>query len=104
MKSTKTVEIEICDLCHEEKSHWPQLCSSCGKDLCDQCTERFSVEVAHHGKARKLGDGMKSYGYERKHLDYKAIYCTDCATGIAAKLKASGLIEKEIKNGYAVLD
>ncbi len=61
MKVTKTVQLNICDICKTEECHYQ--CNGCKMDICYECQEthsvRYNVGVYHGGS----GD---------------AIYCRPC--------------------------
>ena len=90
MRSTKTVEIEVCDVCGEEKSFRKQLCGKCGKDCCELCAEIFRVDV------RRIKGEIG---------EYNSYYCKECAKPVVDSLVAAGLIEKiDTEDNGAVLD
>lgn len=49
MKTTKVVEIEICDSCGREVTY-PQTCTGCGKEICNSCTGNFLIRVIESTK------------------------------------------------------
>ena len=95
MKTTKTIEVNVCDVCHEEQ-HWLARCVKCLKEICGECTEHFTVQVTRSTPGRP--GSHKSWhtaSVGPKHA-YRAQYCTLCAKGIAAALEGCGiLLEKE---------
>lgn len=92
MKTTKVVPIEICDICGQETS--PQKCAKCGKEVCQECMDTFTVRVTENQKPDYV-----TYGYKRSSfkttVDFYAWYCTDCGRGIETVLLSAGFqIEK----------
>lgn len=57
MKVTKTIEVNICDVCKEKEAYSPP-CSGCGKDFCYDCRKTHAVEypcgVYHTGSGDRL--------------------------------------------------
>ena len=111
MRSTKTVEIEVCDVCGDEKSFNKQLCGKCGKDCCELCAEIFRVDVRRiKGEIGEVWGGSPSRplrGTTVHHikLKYNSYYCKECAKPVMESLVAVGLIEKiDTEDNGAVLD
>jgi hypothetical protein len=100
MKSTKIVEIEVCDVCGHEKSYSKQACGKCGKDCCEICAEVFHIEVRRtKGEFGKFRGGspmepLRSSMVGFLKLKYNSHYCKDCAKPVVDALIAAGLIEK----------
>lgn len=90
MKSTKTVEIDICDICGEEKSCYANKCSKCNKDVCDKCMESFNVTIQHVSKC----DRHNSYKVATEYDKYKTMYCKECSVSIDECLVNAGFIKK----------
>jgi len=107
MKTTKTVEITICDICGKEKMHQELSCSRCGKDICDYCVESFRIEMYHRSKVKTSQFGMDSYSNNHINLGANERICSQCAVVIMAGWNALGLIGKpreEVDKFMAVLD
>jgi hypothetical protein len=110
MKTTKIVEITLCDVCGNEKRHqdWP--CSRCKRDICDGCEESFYVEMRHNSKERQYPSGnsiLASTNGSYINLGYSGRVCRDCAVTIVAGLDALGLVGKpknEVDEFMAVMD
>jgi hypothetical protein len=111
MRTTKTVEIEVCDVCGDEKSYSKRLCGKCGKDCCELCAEVFHVDVrrikGHVGEAWR-GSPMRPFrGTKIGHfkVKYTSYYCKDCAKPVLGALIAVGLVESiDSDNTGFVLD
>lgn len=98
MKTTKTIEITICDVCGNEKRHqdWP--CSRCHKDMCDGCEEHFSVDIQRVGKEKYAPSGQVSFSQHQVYRDYPPRMCKECAVVIIDGLKALGLVSQGTKS------
>lgn len=94
MKTTKTVDIELCDRCGQERS-WLAKCANCGKEICSACTEHIHVRVqrATPNNDSKHRSWMISEVVP-KHV-YSTRYCADCGDGVAVALLATGLVEEK---------
>lgn len=80
MKTTKTIEVECCDICKSESL--TAVCDSCGKVLCWDHRDTHGVEYPHAVNFSGSGDGfyckecdaklLKS-GKDKKYNAYRAI-------------------------------
>lgn len=81
MKTTKSVEVDLCDLCGKE-AEWSSACLHCGKVYCYDCRKLHMVEYTHAVYCSGSGDGD---------------YCRDCDT----KLKKKGT--NELHSAYLAI-
>jgi len=107
LKTTKTIEITICDVCGNEKRHqdWP--CSRCGRDICDGCEEHFYIDMRHTSKDRTYRTGVRGCTVSHISLEASQRVCKECAVAIVEGLNALGLVGKpqdEVDKFMAVMD
>lgn len=97
MKTTKIVEIELCDSCCEEQG-WLDKCAKCGKEICSECTEYIHVRAQCVTPQRR--DGQKSITVRQLNLksSFSTRYCSACGGGISEALLASGFVEEPEKD------
>ena len=103
MKTTKTVEIQICDLCGSESMPW--ICCRCGKEACDRCRDMIHVRVE-----RSTPDMESNKTHMRRttvsplHRTHNGIYCIECAKPVIKAMMECGLIEEPDDRLRAVMD
>jgi hypothetical protein len=106
MKSTKIVEIDLCDLCHREKGHWKNKCSKCKRDMCDQCMESWDVTIRHctPDKQRSpYGNFSKSTTVDTKCYEYERHYCKECSSEIRGVLEKAGFVKAKAQVDTSVV-
>lgn len=78
MKVTKTVEVDMCDVCNKEESPYYH-CFGCGKAICYDCQESHAVRYRHSAFASGAGDGMYCFACDAAlkddplHMAYEVI-------------------------------
>jgi hypothetical protein len=107
VKTTKTIEITICDVCGQEKRHqdWP--CSRCKRDICDGCEEHFYIEMRHTSRDRTYMAGIRGSSTSHIALGDSKRVCKECAVAIVEGLNALGLVGKpqdEVDKFMAVIN
>jgi hypothetical protein len=107
MKTTKVIEITLCDVCGQEKRHqdWP--CARCKRDICDACEESFRIEMSHSSRERRRYGMTSSRGTSHINLGAVNRVCKDCAVVIVDGLNALGLVGKpkeDVEKFMAVMD
>jgi hypothetical protein len=107
MKTTKTIEITLCDVCGIEKRNqdWP--CSRCKRDICQGCEEHFYIDMRHISRDRNYQNGMMGSSSSHIELGDSKRVCKDCAVAIVEGLKELGLVGKtqnQVEKFMAVMD
>lgn len=111
MRTTKVVNITVCDLCGREQN-WPdRKCSSCGREICERC--QYSLRVTVEGSmpyptggfsTEDQPDGLGHTSVLHRNLEMDAIYCANCGGSIFAKLLEAGLKEREHSRNAVAMD
>ena len=93
MKTTKVIEIELCDVCNNE-INWHIVCVGCEKQVCSDCSGHITVRVIESTEY-KTYRGQKSFStYEPINLS--ASYCPECKIKLRTTLITAGFkLEKE---------
>jgi len=102
MKTTKTIEIEICEKCGNETR--PDKCVHCGAECCNRCADsvHIAVDWLHPNPVTKYGGFSTNV---KRVLDkYNAYLCTDCANALLATLRISKYTEDKDVRSYVVED
>jgi hypothetical protein len=82
MKKTKTIEINVCDVCKKETS-FIYKCPTCDKEICIDCKmDLYKGEPIHNWGEPYLGS---NYGCGHKNI---ATMCSDCFNKLLKHLKS----------------
>jgi hypothetical protein len=97
MKITKTVEIDVCDIC-KTKNQQTIVCPSCSNEVCANCVALFSVEVRlikapYVTRTEFLHPSCKY----KDEVSYKGRFCSQCSSGFEQLLVEEGLEKERIK-------
>jgi hypothetical protein len=105
MKTTKTIEIEICGTCGNETR--PYKCSRCGTECCNRCSDvvRISVDLSHPVPQTPEFKRMDMYSTSVKHTheNKHANFCVPCSD-ILVKFLTENNFATEVVRNYAVAD
>lgn len=98
MKTTKIVEIEICDLCGLER-YSLRPCASCGIELCSACTVRFKIDITRVESHPQSHNNLRSETHIPQDVFgedhyYNETYCRACSSLIDRNLRAVGFVPK----------
>lgn len=102
MRTTKTIEIDICDRCGKEGS--PRKCNLCKREICDGCFEMVHAEVERYTPLQTGLLGMRSTSITRIHFGHNGIYCIDCSQRVVKALQELGLVQRQEANNLPVMD
>ncbi len=83
MKRTKTVEVNVCDLCGKEQGYVNH-CTKCERELCPQCSTYISIDV------KDVVCRPRVTHVSTRKLDLRATYCTECAGELEIALRELG--------------
>ncbi len=90
MKITRSMEVEICDLCQEQDASAYSKCMGCGKAICYDCKKTRAKEYNHAVYFQGSGDGLYCLECDKRligtgdplHAAYRVIgYLRDEANG-----------------------
>lgn len=91
VKSTKVVDVELCDLCGQECHLYK--CRSCRKEICDRCADMIHISVERYSPG--MVGAMRSTKIQNVHNQSNGIYCVPCSLDVLKILRQSGIIEDE---------
>jgi len=101
MKTTKTIEIEICDHCGQESR--PRKCDLCKREVCDRCADMIHAMVERYSPSISGGAWCSNF-LDRLHTKHNGTYCTECAVKVVKALRELRLVESNPPSSGAVLD
>ena len=81
MKKEKTIEVTLCDFCHQERDLYT--CACCGNENCGLHVRRFGVTVD------PMGDGFAASNF----FDFCAVFCVECADSVESALRALRFVQ-----------
>jgi hypothetical protein len=93
MKTTKTIEIEVCERCGQETKL--RECSRCKREICDYCAEVFHAAVEHYKPVSATPEGFCGFTINRVYEKFNGRYCTECSTKVIKMLRLFGLIASD---------
>lgn len=103
MKTTKVINIWVCDNCGQETRYQPSKCLECSKELCSGCVGTFSVEVMSHTPDKVGSLDCISEEYYDDHR-FGGAFCPTCHSRISEILLAAGLTKhKNTRPDYRVV-
>jgi hypothetical protein len=99
MLKEKITKIAVCDVCGDEvpmyADYKPECCGKCGKELCSNCTETFSIDVTKLSRSEKFSDGTTHWSQTTEYEGHTGRYCPGCAAEVVRGLDGLGLIKQK---------
>lgn len=93
---TKTIQVEICDRCHQEVRWKLEPCPVCKKEICRECMVHFVAQV------RKIEPFQRGEvrGSSVSHMQFNFLrsYCADCGMSIERRLLDAGFRKHQAPN------
>lgn len=109
MKTTKTIEINVCDGCGCESylNDAPRKCRLCKEEMCGGCVESFKFHVQRitpSPSKDRAGGVLMGHILGTVALEYNGTYCLECGRKVAKTMRELGFFASEGKPHDTTMD